>query len=141
MALGRFRMATVALIVFNIVGSIVTWTAGLSKPGTSMAHAIAGGTEVTGPLVFIALWIGFAVMMRGTGRAAVVSIWLMTAFGVLFAFGDLTELFKKNIGVSAAKWHFILAADVVSLIMGLAVAVFGVMTIRESRRNPAFTGA
>jgi hypothetical protein len=63
MALNRLRTATAALILFNVVGTIVTWTTHLTKPGMSNAHAILSGTEFTAPLIFIALWIGLVAMI------------------------------------------------------------------------------
>lgn len=77
MALSRFRIAVVILILFNVVGTVVSWAAHLSKPGTSAANAIVGGTEFTGPIIFIALWIGFVVMMSMTGRIVTIGLWVM----------------------------------------------------------------
>jgi hypothetical protein len=139
MALNRFRIATATLILFNVVGTVVTSTTHLSKPGTSSAHAIMSGTEFTAPLIFIALWIVFVAMMSTKGRAATVGLWLMTMFAAVFAFGDVTELFKKNIGVSSNRWHLILASDVVSLAIGLTVVVFGIAAITSSRRASTST--
>jgi hypothetical protein len=134
MALNRFRIATAVLIIFNVVGTVVTRTAHLSKPGTSVRDAILGGTEFTAPLIFLVLWIGFLVMMSKTGRIATVGRWLMAAFAAVFAFGDVTELFKKNVGLSASKWHSVLALTGVSLAMGFAVAVLGIIAIASTRR-------
>jgi hypothetical protein len=139
MALNRFRVATAILILFNVLGAVVTWTVHLSKPGTSAGDAILGGTEFTAPLILIVLWIGFLVMMSKTGRVASVGLWLMTAFAAVFAFGDVTELFKKNIGVSASKWHSILALTGISLALGLAVAVLGIIAIASALRAPPST--
>ena len=134
MALNRFRIAASILILFNAVGTVVSWAAHLSKPGTSDAHAIVAGTEFTGPIIIIALWIGCVAMMLMTGRIATIGLWLMTVFAAVFDFGAITELFKKNIGVTTSKWHFIIGADVVSLAVGLAVAVLGIAVIARSRR-------
>jgi hypothetical protein len=136
MTLTRFRDATIALIGFNLVGTVAAWTFHLTKPGTSAAHAVLAGTEFTAPLLFVAIWVVFAVLLSNASRAATVSLWLMTLFAVGFAFGDVTELFKDNIGVSAAKWHLILAADVLSLMFGLTVAALGVATIVNRTRQP-----
>ena len=135
MTLARFRNATIALVVFNLAGTVVSWTAHLTKPGTSSAHAIVAGTEFTAPLLFVAFWIVFAVLLSTKSRATTVSLWLMTLFAVGFAFGDVTELLKNNIGVSSGKWHLILFADVVSLSLGLGVAVLGLATIVRSRQD------
>jgi hypothetical protein len=135
MTLTRFRNATIALIGFNLAGTVATWTFHLAKPGTSAAHAVLAGTEFTAPLLFVAVWIVFAVLLSNGSRSATASLWLMTLFAVGFVFGDLTELFKHNIGVSAAKWHLILAADVLSLAFGVTVAVLGVVTIVRSHRD------
>ena len=134
MALNRFRIAVAVLILFNAVGTVVSWAAHLSKPGTSAANAIVGGTEFTGPIIFIALWVGFVAMMAMTGRIATIALWLMTLFAAVFAFGAITELFKKNIGVTTGKWHFIIGADVVSLAIALAVAVLGIAAIARSHQ-------
>ena len=66
MTTGRFRAAAAALITFNLAGTVLTWTAHLSKPGTSNAHAILNGTEFTGPLFFIAVWIAAALKQSRT---------------------------------------------------------------------------
>jgi len=137
MTLARFRIAAIVLVVFNLVGTVLTWAFELDKPGTSAAHAVAQGTEFTGPLLFVGLWVVLIALMWTHGRAATVSMWLMTLFAFGFAFGDLTELFKSNVGVSGTKWDLILAADVVSLALGLTVGIMGVSTIIHLRRERA----
>jgi hypothetical protein len=59
----------------------------------------------------------------------------MILFAVAFALGDLTELFKNNVGVSAAKRNLVLAADVVSLVVGLTTCVLGIAAIAAARRT------
>lgn len=137
MALHRFRLAAAAWIAFNIVGTVVTWTAHLSKPGTATTHAILQGTEFTGPLVLIALWIAAVALTYRTGRAAVVGVWLTTLFALVYAVGDVTELTKSNIGVSAGKWHAILALDALGLAVALCAVVFGIAAIAQTRQVAA----
>ena len=133
MNLGRFHVAAAALITFNVVGTVLTWTTHLSKPGTSNAHAVLNGTEFTGPLFFIAIWIAATLMTVAAGRTAMIGTWVMTLFAAGYAFGDITELAKHNVGVTATKWHVIIALDVVGLAFALTAVVVGIMTIASSR--------
>lgn len=55
MTINRFRIAAYILIGFNILGTLLTWTAHLQKPGTGAASAVADGTQFTGPLIFVAV--------------------------------------------------------------------------------------
>lgn len=57
MILRNFRVAAAVLILFNLIGTVITWTAHLVKPGTANTAAVLSGTEFTGPLVFLALWV------------------------------------------------------------------------------------
>ena len=94
------------------------------------------GTEFTAPLIFLVLWVGFLVMMSNAGRVATVGLWLMTLFAAVFSFGEVTEFFKKNIGVSAAKWHLILGLAGIWLAVGLAVTGLGITTIAVVTPGP-----
>lgn len=55
MTLSRYRAVAIAFVGFNVVGTVLTWIAHLQKPGTSLRNAIGSGTEITGPVVLIAV--------------------------------------------------------------------------------------
>jgi hypothetical protein len=135
MTLKNFRLAASALIVFNIIGTVVTWTAHLVKPGTSNAHAILNGTEFTGPLLFITLWIVFVLMTLIRGRAATVGAILMTLFALGYAIGETSQLFTGNVGLSSAKWHFVEAASVVGLAIAATTVILGIGQLVTSRKR------
>ncbi len=137
MTISHFRTAAVALIAFNLTGTLITWAAHLSKPGTSDAHAILQGTEFTGPLAFVACWIVCAVMLWMTGSAARVAAWLMTLFALAFSVGEVSELVKSNVGVSSAKWNVIIALDAFGLVLALTTVALGALTVARRRRLPA----
>jgi len=132
----HFQVAAIVLIVFNVVGTALSWTAHLSKPGTSNLHAVVNGTEFTGPIVFIAAWIVLVAMTWGRGRIATIGTVLMTVFAVLFSAGEISELFKSNIGVSTGKWDVILAATVAGLVIGATTVGLGAAVLMARlRRN------
>jgi len=133
----RFRVAAVALIAFNLIGTLITWAAHLSKPGTGAGHAILQGTEFTGPLAFIALWVACAFMLWANDRVATVGTWLLTVFALGFSVGETSELMKSNVGVSSAKWSTIIVLDVIGLALALTVVALGVLTIIHTRRVAA----
>ena len=58
MTMNQFRLAAVALIAFNALGSVATWVAGLQNPKVGVAYALGGGTQFTGPLVLLFLACG-----------------------------------------------------------------------------------
>jgi cell division protein FtsX len=65
---------------------------------------------------------------------AVVGISLLAHYGVGFAFGELTELFQHNVGISACRWDVVIAGSVIGAIIGIAEAVLGVQTLVRMRR-------
>jgi hypothetical protein len=134
MTINNFRIAASVLIVFNLVGTVVTWTANLVAPGTSKTDAILNGTEFTGPLLFIALWIVFVLMTLIRGVAAKIGVALMTIFALIFTVGETSELFKANVGVGTDQWTFVLAASVVGLVLGATTAVLGIGYLVKSRK-------
>ena len=135
MTANRFRAAAWALIGFNILGTILTWAAHLQKPGTGAANAIAGGTLFTGPLLLAAVAIVALVLTFSARRwLASIGICLLALFGAGFAFGEITELFQHNVGISAGRWDVVIAASVIGAIIGITVAVLGVQTLVRMRR-------
>ncbi|HVA08160.1 MAG TPA: hypothetical protein VNG12_15590, partial [Acidimicrobiales bacterium] len=118
MTLTNFRIAAWTLIVFNVVGTVATWTAHLDTPGTGNAHAIANGTNFTGPVVFVAVWIAVVLLTMVRGFARTIAIILMTLFALGFGFGEVTEFFQSNHGLGSGRWNIVLAASGV----GLAIA-------------------
>jgi hypothetical protein len=138
----KFRVTAGVLIAFNILGTILTWAVHLTKPGTSAASAIGGGTQFTGPLVLVAVAL-IALLMAGSGRRwlAVTGTVLVTLFAAGFTVGEVSELFQHNVGISAAKWDVVLAGAVVGAILGICSAVLGVRALlarRAARRaDPA----
>ena len=130
----KFRVTAAILIGFNILGTIVTWAAHLTKPGTSAASAIGGGTQFTGPLFLLAVAL-VALLMAGAARRwiAVTGTVLVTLFSAGFTVGEVSELFQHNVGMSAAKWDVVLAGAVVGAILGVSSAVLGVRVLLARR--------
>jgi hypothetical protein len=133
-----FRVVAGVLIGFNILGTIVTWAAHLTKPGTSAASAIGGGTQFTGPLFLLAVAL-IALLMAGAARrwVAVTGTVLVTLFAAGFTVGEVSELFQHNVGMSAAKWDVVLAGAVVGAILGVSSAVLGVRVLLTRRADQA----
>jgi hypothetical protein len=129
-----FRVTAGVLIGFNILGTIVTWAAHLTKPGTSAAAAIGGGTQFTGPLFLLAVAL-IALLMAGAARrwVAVTGTVLVTLFSAGFTVGEVSELFQRNVGISAARWDVVLAGAVVGAILGVSSAVLGVRVLLARR--------
>ena len=135
MTANRFRAVAWVLIGFNILGTILTWAAHLQKPGTGAATAIAGGTQVTGPLLLVAVAIvAVAVTYSARRWLARTGIVLLALFGAGFAFGEITELFQHNIGISAGRWDVVIAASVIGAIIGITEAFLAVKTLLTSRQ-------
>lgn len=135
MTANRFRAAAWTLIGFNILGTILTWAAHLQKPGTGAANAIAGGTQFTGPLLLAAVAIVAMVLTFSARRwLAGTGICLLALFGAGFAFGEITELFQHNVGISSGRWDVVIAASIIGAIIGITVAVLGVQTLVRMRR-------
>jgi hypothetical protein len=130
----KFRITAGVLIGFNILGTIVTWAVHLTKPGTSAASAIGGGTQFTGPLFLVAVAL-VALLMAGSARRwiAVTGTVLVTLFGAGFTVGEVSELFQHNVGMSAAKWDAVLAGAVVGAILGISSAVLGARVLLARR--------
>jgi hypothetical protein len=133
MTLKNFRIAAATLIVFNVIGTVVTWTQHLVKPGTSNAHAILNGTEFTGPLLFIALWTVFVSMTLTASRVRSAGAILMTLFALIYTIGNTAELFKRNVGLSSNKWHFVLAAAGFGLVISVTTVILGIGYLVKSR--------
>jgi hypothetical protein len=129
-----FRVTAGVLIGFNILGTIVTWVAHLTKPGTSAASAIGGGTQFTGPLFLLAVAL-IALLMAGAARRwiAVTGTVLVTLFAAGFTVGEVSELFQHNVGMSAAKWDVVLAGAVIGAILGVSSAVLGARVLLARR--------
>jgi hypothetical protein len=129
-----FRVTAGVLIGFNVLGTIVTWAAHLTKPGTSAASAIGGGTQFTGPLFLLAVAL-VALLMAGAARRwiAVTGTVLVALFAAGFTVGEVSELFQHNVGMSAAKWDVVLAGAVVGAILGVSSAVLGVRVLLARR--------
>jgi hypothetical protein len=135
MTTNRFRTAAWALIGFNILGTILTWAAGLQAPGTGAANAITAGTKFTGPLLLVALAIVALVLtFSARRRLAGTAISLLALYGAGFAFGEITTLFEHNIGISTGRWDVVIAASVIGAIIGITEAVLAVQTLVKMRR-------
>jgi hypothetical protein len=144
MTANRFRAAAWALIGFNILGTILTWAAHLQKPGTGAANAIAAGTLFTGPLLLVALAIvALALTFSARRWLAGIGISLLALYGVGFAFGEITELFQHNVGISAGRWDVVIAGSVIGAVIGITEAVLAVRTLVRMRRadRPVATAA
>jgi hypothetical protein len=138
MTLSRFRLVAIALIGFNIIGTVLTWIAHLQKPGTSLANAIGDGTQFTGPIVLIVIGCAaFGLTFNSRRLAAPIGIALLGLWGLGFAVGEASELFEHNVGVTTDKWNVILAGAVIGLVVGLACAASSLYALRQSRRTPA----
>jgi hypothetical protein len=132
----RFRITAGTLIGYNILGTLLTWAAGLQKPGTGAANAITGGTQFTGPLVLVAVAVvALAVTFSARRRVALAGVFLLGLYGAGFAFGEITELFQHNCGISAGRWDVVLAGSVIGAAIGITTAVLAVAGLRSARRQ------
>jgi hypothetical protein len=134
MTLKNFRVTASVMIIFNVIGTILTWTAHLVKPGTANSHAIYAGTEFTGPVLFIALWIVFVLMTLSKDSVSKIGAVLMTIFALVYGTGETAELFKSNVGLSSAKWNLIIAASCVGLAIAAITAILGIGHLVRSRK-------
>jgi len=134
MTLNNFRAAASVLIAFCLVGTVVTWSAHLSAPGTARSDAILMGTEFTSPLAFTAAWIVFVLLTFTGGITRKLGVALMTLSALIYAFGDTTELFKSNVGVSDGKWTFIIVATGVGMAIALVTLMLGIGYFVGQRR-------
>jgi len=140
----RFRIAASTLIGYNILGTILTWAAGLQKPGTGAANAIGGGTQFTGPLILVAVAVlALAATFSARRWLALTGVFLLGLFGAGYALGEVSELFQHNVGISAGRWDVVLAGSVIGAVLGIATAVLAVAGLLAARRRagaPASAG-
>ena len=133
LTLGNFRLGASVLIVFNLIGTVVTWTDHLVKPGTANGHAFIAGTEFTSPVLFTVLWIVFVVMTLRKSAIGRVGAILMTVSALVFLIGESSELFKSNVGLSSGKWDFVLGASAVGIVLAVATVILGIGHLVRSR--------
>jgi hypothetical protein len=138
MTINRFRVAAGVLIGFNVIGTILTWAAGLQKAGTGLANAIGGGTQFTGPLVLVVIAVvAMAATYSARRRLAFVGVLLLALYGAGFSVGEISELFQHNVGISPGRWDVILAGAVIGIVIGIPTAILGAATLLAGRRRPA----
>ena len=136
MTVNRFRTAAYVLIGFNILGTILTWFAHLQRPGVGAANAIAGGTQFTGPLIFVVVAIAALALTFSARRwLARTGMILLAIYGAVFAIGEISELLQHNVGISAGRWDVVLAGSVIGAIIGIADAVIAVRALIKTRRS------
>lgn len=138
MNIRHFRLAAGTLISFNILGTVVTWAAHLQKPAVGAANAIVGGTQFTGPLVLVVLGAAaLALSLSGRRWVAGTGVFLLALYGAGFAVGEISELFQRNVGISAGRWDVVLAGSVIGAVIGIACAVLGTAWLVSQRRASA----
>jgi hypothetical protein len=136
MTMNQFRLAALALIAFNVLGSVATWVAGLQNPKVGVAYALGGGTQFTGPLVLLFLACGALALTYTQGRITQrIGIVLIGLWGASFALGDLTQLFQHNDGISSGRWDVVLAGAVVGMVLGVITATCAVRLLLAQRRE------
>ena len=134
--MNQFRLAAVALIAFNVLGSVATWLAGLQNPKVGVAYAIGGGTQFTGPLVLLFLaCCALALTYTRRRRVQRIGIVLVGIWGASFALGDVTQLFQHNDGISQVRWDVVLAGAVIGIVLGAATATCAVRLLLAQRRE------
>jgi hypothetical protein len=76
-----------------------------------------------------------ALLMAGAARrwVAVTGTVLVTLFSAGFTVGEVSELFQRNVGISAARWDVVLAGAIVGAILGVSSAVLGVRVLLARR--------
>ena len=131
--LGNFRRGAWVLIVFNLIGTLVTWTDHLAKPGTANAHAFIAGTEFTSPVLFTLLWIVFVLLTLRKSAIGRIGAILMTVSALVFLIGETSELFKSNVGLSSGKWDFVLGASGVGIVLAVATLILGIRHLVRPR--------
>jgi hypothetical protein len=133
--LNVFRILAGCLIVYNLAGTIGTWSDHLVKAGTSHAHAIMNGTEFTGPLAYVALWCVFLGLTFFGGRVRIVGVVLMSLAAFTYSIGQITELAKSHIdGLSTHKYHVVIGLTWVGLALAVATVVTGFLYLMGYRR-------
>jgi hypothetical protein len=136
MTMNQFRLAAVALIAFNILGSVATWVAGLQNPKVGVANALGGGTQFTGPLVLLFLACCALALTYTHGRITQrIGIVIIGLWGASFALGDLTQLFQHNDGISSGRWDVVLAGAVVGMVLGIITVTCAVRLLVAQRRE------
>jgi hypothetical protein len=131
----RFRFAAGTLIGYNILGTILTWAAGLQKPGTGPANAIGAGTQFTGPLILVAIAIiALALTFSARHRLARTGVFLLALFGAGFSIGEISELFQHNVGISQGRWDVVLGGAVIGAVIGITTVVLAVVELAGRRR-------
>jgi hypothetical protein len=136
MTLNHFRTAAYLLIGFNILGTILTWTAHLQRPTIGAANAIGAGTQFTGPLVLVALAIVALVLTFSARRwLARTGLILLAFYGAGFTIGEISELFQHNVGISAGRWDVVLVGSVIGAIIGITDAILAVRAVLKSRQS------
>jgi hypothetical protein len=78
--------------------------------------------------------VAVAVTYSARRWLARTGIVLLALFGAGFAFGEITELFQHNIGISAGRWDVVIAASVIGAIIGITEAFLAVKTLLTSRQ-------
>jgi hypothetical protein len=135
MTINRFRVAAGTLIGYNILGTLLTWTAHLQKPGTGAADAIAAGTQFTGPLVLVAIAVvALAVTFSARRRLTLVGVFLLALYGVGFSIGEISELFQRNVGISPVRWDVVLAGAAIGAVIGMTTAALAAAELSARRR-------
>lgn len=134
--MNQFRLAAVALIAFNALGSVATWVAGLQNQKLGVANAVGQGTQFTGPLAL--LFLACCALALTYTRSRIlqrIGIVLVGIWGAGFAFGDLTQLFQRNDGISSGRWDVVLAGAVVGIVLGTITATCAVRLLLAQRRE------
>ena len=136
MTINRFRAAAIVLIGFNLAGTLLTWVAHLQRARTGAAHAILNGTEFTGPIVLAAIaLVSLGLTYSGRRRLGQVGVFLIGLWGAGFAIGEISELFKHNVGISSPRWDVVLAGSAIGIVIGLTTAVVAVRLLADRRRR------
>lgn len=136
MTIHPFRIAAMTIIGFNLLGTFLTWGFHLQQARIGAAHAIAQGTQFTGPLVLVAIAI-VALGLTYTGRKPLgfVGVFLIGLWGAGFSIGELSEFFQKRVGISSGKWDVILVGSAIGIAIGLTTAVLAIQLLVSRRRQ------
>lgn len=136
MTINRFRGAALALIGFNVAGTLLTWAAHLQRAGRGAAYAIANGTQFTGPLIFVAIaLVALGLTYSGRRRLGLVGVFLIGLWGFGFSIGEISEYFQHNLGISSAKQDVVLAGCAIGIVIGVATAAAAVRLLVDRRRR------
>ena len=136
MTINRFRAAAIVLIGFNLAGTLLTWATHLQQARTGAAHAILNGTEFTGPLILAATaLVSLGLTYSGRRWLGPLGVFLIGLWGAGFAIGEISELFKHNVGISSVRWDVVLAGSAIGIVIGLTTAVVAVRLMADRRRR------